>query len=307
MGLFGKLFDKKACSICGGEIGLLGNRKLEDGNLCKECAKKLSPFMTDRRESTVEEIRQHLAYREQNARVLPTVHPTRVFGHNTKVYVDENAQKFFVTSRSNWQAENPDVINVSQVIDCRVDVKENRNELYHNDRDGKRVPFNPPRYKYEYAFWVELHIDSPYFNEIRFELTDVRPDSPLTETYRAFEQEAYELQCALNPAMAPQPQAVPNVAAAVASAVNMAAGIMSKAGSAVGNAVNAAANAVPVEPAEWTCQCGTVNKGKFCANCGAKKPVTFRCDKCGWVPADPTNLPKFCPQCGDPFNDKDIG
>ena len=28
MGLFGKMFEKKECSICGGEIGLLGNRKL---------------------------------------------------------------------------------------------------------------------------------------------------------------------------------------------------------------------------------------------------------------------------------------
>lgn len=39
MGLFGNLFEKKICSVCGGEIGLLGNRKLEDGNLCKNCAK----------------------------------------------------------------------------------------------------------------------------------------------------------------------------------------------------------------------------------------------------------------------------
>ena len=31
MAFFG-LFDKKICAICGGEIGLLGNRKLEDGN-----------------------------------------------------------------------------------------------------------------------------------------------------------------------------------------------------------------------------------------------------------------------------------
>lgn len=35
MGLFGKLFEKKECAICGGEIGLLGNRKLEDGNMCQ--------------------------------------------------------------------------------------------------------------------------------------------------------------------------------------------------------------------------------------------------------------------------------
>lgn len=32
------LFDKKYCDICGEKIGLLGNCKLDDGNLCKECA-----------------------------------------------------------------------------------------------------------------------------------------------------------------------------------------------------------------------------------------------------------------------------
>ena len=65
------------------------------------------------------------------------------------------------------------------------------------------------------------------------------------------------------------------------------------------------------KPAEdgWTCSCGAVNKGKFCANCGAKKPAgapLYRCDKCGWEPADPKNPPKFCPECGDPFDDRDI-
>ena len=66
MALFGKLFEKKECAICGGEIGLLGNRKLEDGNCCKNCAAKLSPWFNDRRQSTVEEIKEQLAYREAN-------------------------------------------------------------------------------------------------------------------------------------------------------------------------------------------------------------------------------------------------
>ena len=59
----------------------------------------------------------------------------------------------------------------------------------------------------------------------------------------------------------------------------------------------------------WTCACGAVNKGKFCAECGAKKPAgapLYRCDKCGFVPADPMHPPKFCPECGDPFDDADI-
>ena len=58
----------------------------------------------------------------------------------------------------------------------------------------------------------------------------------------------------------------------------------------------------------WTCACGTVNKGRFCQNCGAKKPEgapLFRCDKCGWEPADPHNPPRFCPECGDLFDDND--
>ena len=59
----------------------------------------------------------------------------------------------------------------------------------------------------------------------------------------------------------------------------------------------------------WKCACGAVNKGKFCAECGAKKPAgvpQYKCDKCGWEPADPKHPPKFCPECGDPFDDGDI-
>ncbi len=58
----------------------------------------------------------------------------------------------------------------------------------------------------------------------------------------------------------------------------------------------------------WTCACGSVNKGKFCSECGAKKPANaplYKCDKCGWEPADPTKPPRFCPECGDIFNDED--
>lgn len=58
--------------------------------------------------------------------------------------------------------------------------------------------------------------------------------------------------------------------------------------------------------AGWTCSCGAVNSGNFCANCGAKKPGGIRCDKCGWTPAPGQPIPNFCPNCGDPINQNDI-
>jgi hypothetical protein len=71
----------------------------------------------------------------------------------------------------------------------------------------------------------------------------------------------------------------------------------------------AAAPTAAITEDGWTCECGKVNKGKFCADCGKPKPAgvpQYKCDKCGWEPKDMKNVPKFCPDCGDPFDNGDI-
>lgn len=63
--------------------------------------------------------------------------------------------------------------------------------------------------------------------------------------------------------------------------------------------------------ATWTCACGKVNEieSRFCPGCGTKKPTVkkYKCDKCGWEPdAQVGATTRFCPLCGDPFNDADV-
>ena len=165
MGIFGNLFEKKTCAICGGEIGLLGNRKLEDGNLCKACAAKLSPFFSDRRRSTVEQIREQLDYREANKAAVTALNVTRTLGDRTKILLDEDAQRFVVTpSGGRWRDSNPDVMSFSQVTGCNVDVRTTREELYREGPDGERVSYDPPRYDPDYDIYVIINVNTPYFD-----------------------------------------------------------------------------------------------------------------------------------------------
>ncbi|NPV92684.1 MAG: DUF4428 domain-containing protein [Firmicutes bacterium] len=165
------LFSKKFCDVCGDKIGLLGNRKLEDGNLCKECAKLLSPFMTDRRQSTVTEIKEHLEYRKANQGKVAAFSPTKIVGGETKIYFDENKKQWLVTRLRDWRSENPDVIDFSQAMGCILDIDEDKWEIYH-EVDGRQESFNPRRYEYSYVFNMTIHVNSPWFSEIQFRIND---------------------------------------------------------------------------------------------------------------------------------------
>ena len=143
------LFDKKYCDICGEKIGLLGNRKLEDGNLCKNCAKKLSPWFSDRRQSTVAEIREQLAYREANREKVTAFRTTRTLGENTKVLLDEDAGLFMLTAARNledatrmyWPSPMlPDVSWISMKAKRRSNTKTRRETARASAPGGTPIP-----------------------------------------------------------------------------------------------------------------------------------------------------------------------
>ena len=194
------LFDKKYCDVCGEKIGLLGNRKLEDANLCKKCAAKLSPYFNERRHSTLNEIKAQLAYREANKDAVAAFNVTRTLGTGMKVLLDEDARKFMVTSSSRIAEANPDVMDYSQVTGCDIRVDENKTEIKKENEDGTKSSYNPPRYDIDYEIWVTIHVNSPYFNEIEFKTHSGDIDQQGSAEYNSAEQIAQDIRAALTEA-----------------------------------------------------------------------------------------------------------
>ena len=280
------LFDKKYCDICGEKIGLLGNRKLEDGNLCKDCAKKLSPWFSDRRRSTVEDIKGQLAYREENREKAAQFRTTRSFGEDWKVLLDEDDRSFTVTRARDLAEANPDILDFDAITGCRMDIDESRTELTHEDADGKDVSYVPPRYEHSYDFFLIITVRHPYFDEMRFSLNSSsvyyepqklpqrapmshapmdrpsgrpkminasRVDPEDCAEYRKYRQMGDEICQALEQARSGGKQ--PAGAAPEENAV-----------------MREAAQDIPAA-GPWTCPaCGGANTGRFCEYCGSPRP-----------------------------------
>ena len=195
------LFDKKFCDICGEKIGMLGNRKLEDGNMCKDCAKKLSPFCDDRRHSTLEQIKAHLQYREENKNALRAFSPTLTLGESKKVYIDTMKGNFVVSSftpgNANWTEENPDVMPIASITSCGLDIDEDRDEIYMRNGEGQNVSYNPPRYKFYYNFKLKFLVNNPYFDDFEVRLNNFRVEGMGSMEYNRYQKMGMDIMNAL--------------------------------------------------------------------------------------------------------------
>ena len=171
MGLF-DVFKKKDCEICGKEVGIFGYKKLEDGEICKDCVALLSPWFDDRRHSTVEQIKAQLAYREENRAALNAFRPTVAFGeyYTIRAELEQGIPTRFVVENDNYQEENADLIKFKDVTSFEIDVDEYERELKYRNSEGEEVSYKPPRYEYSYDFFAKLYVNNPYFDDIRVRL-----------------------------------------------------------------------------------------------------------------------------------------
>ena len=204
------LFDKKICDICGEKIGLLGNRKLDDGNLCKDCAKKLSPWFEERRHSTVEDIKRQLEYREKNKKAVMDFCITRQINtRNYNVFIDDNKGNFTVARKLDVN-ENPDIVPLSAIVQCRVDVDQQQQEETYT-KDGETVSYQPPVYKYEFDYTMRIKVRTQWFDDMDFRLNTFSISSDNRRELMEVEQTAYQIIAALTPNAAGMQSGMPGM------------------------------------------------------------------------------------------------
>ena len=278
------LFDKKYCDICGEKIGLLGNRKLEDGNLCKNCAKKLSPWFSDRRNSTVSEISEQLAYREENRKRAAQFCTTRSYGERWKLLLDEDHRWFTVTRSRDMEEDNPDILDYTALTGCRMDIDESSTELTRKNADGKEESYYPPRYEYSYDFDIIISVNHPYFDEMRFRLNEssvyFRPLSSVQRPMMKRPQGAVQRPVTMNGAAGVDPESSPEYRKYREMGDEIRQMLLrlmeaARGGEAEAPTQRAAREESAPTPAAgpWICPaCGGQSSGNFCEYCGSPRP-----------------------------------
>ena len=178
------LFSKKFCCICGEKVGLFGGIKLKDGDLCKECRKKLSPFFDNGKEFSIEDIKNQIKAREDNYNQLDNLEINKIYGEFGVILIDEKNKKFValsdtsdglfkspkaVSSIADVKEKNPDIIDFKDIEDVDVKIIETSREEKQTV-DGQQVSYDPKHYTYMIGFDIVIKLNHPYIKVMRISL-----------------------------------------------------------------------------------------------------------------------------------------
>lgn len=136
MGLFTN--KDKACPICGNGTPRLLATKIEGQPICSNCNDKIlaDNGMVDN--WTLEDLKEHLAYRSENKKLVESFTPTRTVTHERDMVIDDAHQLFYF---KNWTVDNPPVFKFSDITGFNIQLGYDTVETWYKGME--RTPYQP--------------------------------------------------------------------------------------------------------------------------------------------------------------------
>ena len=149
-------------------------------------------------------------------------------------------------------------------------MEQDRTEEQYRDQNGEMRDYVPPRYKYSYKYKMMIGINSPWFDDMDFQLHNFDIDANDRGKIMAVEQIGNQIIAALSGG---------NMAGNMNTGMYGQQPVMMNQGNydpRAGVPNQDYSQPVQGNPAAaggaWVCSCGASNTGRFCEFCGQPKP-----------------------------------
>ena len=176
----------------------------------------------------------------------------QIHTNNYNIFIDDNKGNFTIARKLDAN-ETPDIVPLSAIVQCRVDVDRQQLEETYT-KDGKTVSYQPPVYKYEFDYTMRIKVRIQWFDDMDFRLNTFSISSDNRRELMEVEQTANQIIAALTPNAAGMQQPGMNMNGAMQQPeTNVNSGMQQ-------------------EGSLWRCPCGAENTGRFCEYCGQPRP-----------------------------------
>lgn len=199
------LFDKKNCDICGEKLDFQ-----ETANWTMEICVRTVPasfLLGLKKDATAPQkiSKDSWNTEKKNKNAVRSFSITREFSADRyHVFIDDNKGLFAVAFNMSEQ-DNPDIVPLSAITSCRLDIDEQRVEEEYKDQDGESRSYVPPRYNYSYDYKIKLGVNTPWFDDMDFKLNTFSVKDHERAKMMNYEQLANQIITALTGAPAPAP------------------------------------------------------------------------------------------------------
>lgn len=136
MGLFTN--KDKACPICEKGTPRLFATKIEGAPICSECNDKILADQGMVDNWTFVNLKEHLAYRSENKKLVENFTPTRTVTHEREMVIDDVNQLFYFKS---WIEDNPPVFKFSDITGFNIQLGCDTVETWCKGME--RTPYQP--------------------------------------------------------------------------------------------------------------------------------------------------------------------